>query len=267
MWLEKFDFEGRLVIVTGGASGMGSACASTLSELGADVHVLDVQEPATTVGSYHRVDLRDEHSIDAAVSAIGSGTVHALFNCAGMPQTFPYADVLACNIAGLRHLTESIVPLMTVGSSIVNVTSAAAFRWEPQTEVLNEMLDTPTMAAAIDWFGDHPDLGDPYVFSKMALSLYTLRRAPQLAPLGIRMNAVAPANTITGMTDHFVEAVGQKTLEIYERTIGYPSTPQQQADVMVFLASAAASYIAGVILHVDGGFLAAATTRQLKSKR
>jgi NAD(P)-dependent dehydrogenase (short-subunit alcohol dehydrogenase family) len=234
-------------------------------ELGAEVHVLDVQEPATAVGKYHLVDLRDEHSVDEAIRALGDSTIHALFNCAGMPQTFPAADVIACNFAGLRHLTEGLVPLMTAGSSIVNVTSAAAFRWEPRATILNEMLDTPTMGAAIDWYRGQRDLGDPYVLSKMAVTLYTLRRAPQLARLGIRMNAVAPANTITPMTDHFVAAVGQKVLAIYERVIGYPATPQQQADVMVFLASEAASYVVGVILHVDGGFLAAATTKQLNS--
>jgi NAD(P)-dependent dehydrogenase (short-subunit alcohol dehydrogenase family) len=164
----------------------------------------------------------------------------------------------------LRQVTESVIPLMPPGSSITSISSAAGYRWDTKAAQLNELLDTPTMAAAIEWAADRDDLGDPYVFSKMAVNLYTLRRAPQLAAQGIRMNTIAPANTITAMTDHFVQAVGQKTLDVFESVIGHPATAQQQADVMVFLASEAATYISGVVLHVDGGFVAAATTKQIR---
>src|SRR5258708_40007768 len=99
-WLEQFDFSGRRAIVTGGSSGMGAATASILEELGAEVHVLDVAATHASGVFYHRADLRDRASIDSAVAECGD-TIDVLINCAGMPQTQPALDVIACNIAGL----------------------------------------------------------------------------------------------------------------------------------------------------------------------
>jgi NAD(P)-dependent dehydrogenase (short-subunit alcohol dehydrogenase family) len=266
MWRDKLSFVGKRAIVTGGASGMGAAAVSTLCEQGAEVHVFDIKPPEPGGVSYQQVDMRDEASIDAAMIEC-DGPIDVLLNCAGMPQTFPDRDVVACNIAGLRHLTERVTRLMGPGGSVVSVSSAAAFRWERNKDLLTQLLETRTMSAALDWFDHQPDLGDPYVFSKMAVNMYTVRRAPQLAALGIRMNAISPGNTITAMTEDFIRVAGQDVLDAYSSVIGYPATPQHQADVMVFLASELASYVTGVVLNVDGGFLAAYATRQLPRAR
>jgi NAD(P)-dependent dehydrogenase (short-subunit alcohol dehydrogenase family) len=262
-WLTQLDFTGKRAIVTGGSSGMGAATAAILQELGANVHVFDVT-PATEPGfAYHRADLRDRASIDHAVGECG-GAVDVLVNCAGIPQTRPALDVVACNIAGLRHLTEAVVAGMDGRpGAIVNVSSAAAHKWQTRKELIDEFLTCPDMESALEWARGQSAIGDPYVFSKMALNMYTVRRAPQLAAKGIRMNAVCPGNTITGMTGDFVQAAGQSLLDLYGSVIGRPATPRDQADVIVFLASPLARYVTGVLLHVDGGFLAAQMTRQL----
>lgn len=262
MWQERMGFRNKRAVVTGGASGMGAATAATLSELGAHVTVLDVKAPESGDHSYREVDLRDPRSIDDAVSAL-EAPVDILVNCAGMPQTFPYRDVLACNIAGLRHLTESLIPTMPTGSRIVSVSSIAGQGWRKAREVLNGLLETTSMDEALRWIDEHPDLGDPYVISKMALNLYTVRRAPQLAASGIRMNAICPGNTTTAMSKDFEAVSTPGVLDLMSSVAGRPALPQEQADVLVFLASDLAGYVNGVLLDVDGGYCAALETRQL----
>jgi len=261
-WSTRSSFAGRNVVVTGGSSGMGAAAVSTLLELGAAVDVLDIRPGTDSGARYHEVDLRDEASIDAAISVL-PGRVDALINCAGMPQTFPYRDVIACNVVGLRHLTEALFPRMSAGSAIVNTSSIAGRKWRHALEQSAELLDIADMPIALKWIDEHPDLGDPYIWSKMAVNAYTVRRAPQLAPLGIRMNAVCPGNTTTAMTEKFVEAAGEDAMNLLSRVAGKPAVPQQMSDVMVFLASGLSTYMNGALVDVDGGFSAAAETRQL----
>jgi NAD(P)-dependent dehydrogenase (short-subunit alcohol dehydrogenase family) len=130
-------------------------------------------------------------------------------------------------------------------------------------EVLSDLLDTADMSEALDWIDAHPDLGDPYIFSKMAINLYTIRRAPTLAQAGLRMNAICPGNTATAMTSEFEAFAGAEVLAQISSVAGRPAEPQQQADVLVFLASDLASYVNGALLDVDGGYAAAMTTSRL----
>jgi NAD(P)-dependent dehydrogenase (short-subunit alcohol dehydrogenase family) len=165
MWSARSRFDGKHVVITGGASGMGAATAANLVGLGASVTVLDVKGPESTDVAYRNVDLRSKESIDTVVASLDSPP-DVLVNCAGMPQTFPYRDVLACNIVGLHHLTESLVQLMPAGSSIVNVSSIAGRDWRKFREVLTPLLDTEGMDDGLAWVDAHPDLGDPYIASK-----------------------------------------------------------------------------------------------------
>ncbi|NMN96719.1 coniferyl-alcohol dehydrogenase [Antrihabitans stalactiti] len=262
MWSVKARFDGRRAVVTGGASGMGAAAAEALVGLGAAVTVLDVKPPTSSTVEYRQVDLRSRASIDDVVGSLDEPT-DTLINCAGMPQTFPYRDVLACNIAGLRHLTESLIPTMPAGSSVVNVSSIAGRQWRKFRDALSPLLATEGMDEALDWIDAHPDLGDPYVASKMAVNLYTLNRAPQVAAAGIRINAICPGNTTTAMSADFEKVSAAGVLDQMSSVAGRSATPEDQADVIVFLASDLARYVNGVLLDVDGGFCAAAETRQL----
>jgi NAD(P)-dependent dehydrogenase (short-subunit alcohol dehydrogenase family) len=252
---------GARIVVTGGSSGMGAAVVETLLGLSAQVDVLDIREGSTSA-TYHQVDLRDPSSIDAVINVMPV-RIDGLVNCAGMPQTFPYSDVIACNVLGLRHLTESLMPRMPRGSAVVNVSSIAGRLWRQAFETTTELLATPDMDSGIAWVVEHPDLGDPYIWSKMAVNAYTVTRAPHLAKAGLRMNAVCPGNTKTAMTADFVTAAGQEALDALSSVAGAAATPQQIADVIVFLVSDFSSYMNGALVDVDGGFAAAVESKRL----
>ena len=121
---DPLQYEGKRVVVTGAASGMGESCATILSELGAEVHGVDIKEGPAPVAAFHLCDLGDPVQIDKAVAEIG-GPVDALFNCAGLPTTAPGQKIVLVNFIGHRHLTESILPSMPEGSSIGFISSAA----------------------------------------------------------------------------------------------------------------------------------------------
>ena len=116
---DVLQYEGKRVIVTGAASGMGAATAQILVDLGAEVHAIDIKKPEVTgLASFSQCDLRDPAQIDETVAKIGK-IVNALFNCAGLPQTAAAMDVMKVNFISTRHLTDRVLPLMSAGSAIV----------------------------------------------------------------------------------------------------------------------------------------------------
>ena len=87
--MDVLGYEGKRVIVTGAASGMGGATARVLVDLGAEVHTIDIKKPDVAgLASFSECDLRDPEQIDSAVDRIGR-VVNMLFNCAGLPNTSP----------------------------------------------------------------------------------------------------------------------------------------------------------------------------------
>src|SRR5580692_6036633 len=143
-------YKNKRVIVSGCYSGMGEATARLLVQLGAEVHGLDYKHSKLDLASFSNVDLRDPASIDSAVASIG-GKVDALFNCAGLPQTFPPLDVMKVNYAGTRRLTERVLPLMGQGSAIASVASTAGMGWSRRVPVLMELLQIDSYEGAVGW--------------------------------------------------------------------------------------------------------------------
>jgi NAD(P)-dependent dehydrogenase (short-subunit alcohol dehydrogenase family) len=123
--MSALQYEGKRVIVTGAASGIGAATAQILVELGAEVHAIDVKKPdVPALASYTECDLRAPDQVDAAVRKIGA-VVNALFNC---------EDV------DVRHVTEAVIPNMIEGAAVVSVVSTLS-------EAINAY--TTTRAAAL----------------------------------------------------------------------------------------------------------------------
>lgn len=254
-------YEGkRVIVVGGGGMGIGGSVVKLLGELSAEIHVADIQEPSHPVASFVNTDLRKTASIDETINKIG-GPVHALFNCAGMPQNRGSGlDLMTVNFLGLRHMTDSTIPLMPEGSSIVSIASIAGNGWQPRLPLLTELVTTATFEDGLAWCEKHlEEVGDGYSTSKQALVIYTMRRCIETIKAGVRMNVTSPGATDTPMLPDFREAAGDQVVDSVFRTFGRPSTPDEQASVMAFLNSPSASYVNGVNIETDGGFTAAAT--------
>jgi NAD(P)-dependent dehydrogenase (short-subunit alcohol dehydrogenase family) len=258
-------YEGKRVIVTGAASGMGAATAQILVDLGAEVHAIDIKKPDLTgLASYTECDLREPAQIDEAIAKIGK-IVNALFNCAGLPNTFPDLDVMLVNFCGLRAVTEAVIPHMPDGSAIASIASTAGIGWLQNMELLFGLLATPDFAAARAWCDAHPQevSANSYGLSKEAINAYTAFRSFALAADGIRINCVNPGPTDTPMMPEFEKAVGKKYMDEFPVPLGRHAVAEEQAWPMVFLNSPRGSFLTGHQLDVDGGFKGALFTGQI----
>lgn len=262
--MDFLGYKNKRVIVSGCFSGMGEATARMLLELGAEVHGLDFKESKLDLASFNQVDLRDPASIDAAVEKIG-GKVDALFNCAGLPQTAPPMDVMKVNFIGMRHLTEKVLPLMSAGAAIVTISSNGGMGWSRRIPVHQEFIAAEGYDAAVKWCEDHIDehVKEGYSFSKEAVIVWTMTMSTKLIKQGIRINSTLPGPTQTPMMNHFEEATDDKVLQCFIQPIDRRSTPEEQAGPLIFLNSDAASYMNGLALAVDGGFMAGMITGQI----
>jgi NAD(P)-dependent dehydrogenase (short-subunit alcohol dehydrogenase family) len=261
---DVLGYEGKRVVVSGAASGMGAATAALLVGLGAEVHALDIRKPDVTgLASYTECDLRDPAQIDAAVERIGR-VVNMLFNCAGLPNTFPDLDVMLVNFCGLRHLTERAVELMDEGGAVASIASTAGIGWLQNMPTLMTLVRTPDFAAARAWCEEDPArIANAYGLSKEAINAYTAFRSYELAGRGIRVNCLNPGPTDTPMMPEFEKAMGKKYMDDFPVPLGRHARAEEQAWPLVFLNSPRASFVTGIALDADGGFVGGLYTGQI----
>ena len=257
-------YNGKRVIVTGCYSGMGAATAKLLVDLGAEVHGLDYKESSAALASFTNVDLRDPASIEAGIAGIG-GEVHALFNCAGLPQSFPPMDVMKVNFIGLRHLTEQVVKLMKPGAAIASIASTGGLGWSRRIPTNMEFVTTQGFDAAVAWCEAHLEdtIKEGYSFSKENVIVWTQYMGAHLIKQGIRINCTLPSPTQTPMMAQFEAASGKEVIEAATQPMGRYSTAEEQASGVVLLNSALASIVNGVVFPVDGGFMGGVATGQV----
>jgi NAD(P)-dependent dehydrogenase (short-subunit alcohol dehydrogenase family) len=251
--MENFRYDGKRVLVVGGATGMGAAAARAAADLGAEVVVMDRQEVDFPVTAFIPVDLQDQDQIDAAIGKL-SGPVHAVFSAAGMAAG---PGVMRVNFIAHRHLIEKLAGEGTLGagSAVCLISSAAGLGWMNHLPLLVEFLDTPDFAAADAWIEQHEGT-NTYTFSKQAVNAYVARAAYPLMSQGIRINAICPGptdtplaranNWLSGFGADYREAVGSEPLDA-----------DQMGTIMAFLNSPAARGISGVNILVDNGHLMA----------
>jgi NAD(P)-dependent dehydrogenase (short-subunit alcohol dehydrogenase family) len=260
---DVLGYQGKRVVVTGAASGMGAATAGLLIDIGANVIAVDVKPTDLAVESFLEVDLRDRTAIDEAAAAIGA-PVDAVFSVAGLPgPPFSDLDTMKVNFIGARHLIESLVPSMGNGGAVACVASNAGLYWQQETDTLLPFVQTD-FAGGVAWCEEHPKaiLGG-YMFSKKAINAWVAWRAASLIKDGIRLNCSNPGPTDTAMMPAFEAQAGKELIDAFVGPSGRRSTAEEQAWPLLFLNSPRSSYIAGESLHVDAGFLGAMVTGQI----
>lgn len=247
----SFDLTGKAALVTGANTGIGQAIAVALAEAGADVAVAGRSEPAETlqlIGEAGRkaaniaADLSSiepvQRVVDEAVA--GLGRLDILVNNAGIIRRadaldFTQADwdaVVDTNLKSLFFLSQAAGRHMVARGSgkIVNIASLLSFQGG---------IRVPSYAAA-----------------KSGVAGVTKALANEWASKGVQVNAIAPGYISTNNTTALREDE-TRNRQILERIpAGHWGRPQDIAGAAVFLASAAADYVTGHVLAVDGGWLA-----------
>ncbi len=257
-----WSYEGKRVVVSGGGgAGMGAAAVTELKDLGAEIHVLDLKEPPVSVASHQSADLRDPAAVAAAIDKIG-GRIDALFNCAGLPgPPFSDVDTMLVNFAAPRHLAACCLPHMPEGSAVCSISSTAGAGYLMNIAKWMPLVATATFAEAKAWIDEHPkEVETGYSPSKEALIIWTMYAALEFRQHGVRLNCISPGPTDTPMMPAFEDMAGAQLIDMFARGAGRRSTPAEQAYPMIFLNSAAASYVSGENLVTDGGTLGAMTT-------
>lgn len=253
-------YRGKRVVIMGCFSGTGEACARTLVSLGAEVHGADVRpSPVEGLASFTTIDLKDAAAIEAGVASIG-GEIDALFNVAGLPQTFPGEDVVTVNFLGMRHWTDTWLPRIRKGGAIVTVSSLAGMGHLMRGELLEEFMGHDIAGGRAWYIANAERAGDPYTLSKEAICRWTMKSAPALMERDIRINCTMPSPIDTPMLEDFRKVAGDAVLSAFAKAKGRYSSAAEQALPLVLLNSDAANFISGVTLAVDAGLAGGLST-------
>jgi NAD(P)-dependent dehydrogenase (short-subunit alcohol dehydrogenase family) len=246
------DFTGKVALVTGGGNGIGAATCRAFAAAGAQVAVLDrdvaaaegVAAEITTQNGHaaaYGLDVVDRHTFAGLAEAVTEawGGIDILVNGAGttirrmIGEMGPedWDPVIAVNLTGAFNGIRAVLPHMRVrgGGAIVNIASIAGQRIS---------------------FGGTAN----YTASKAGLLGLTRHAAYELAPDGIRVNAVCPGPTATGFGGA-IPSEQTRATRAQKIPLGRMCEPEDIAEPILFLAGHAARMITGVALTVDGGVL------------
>lgn len=255
-WIDThFSCRGRRALITGASRGIGRSLAFGLAQAGADVVIAArdadaLKETAAELGTYGQVveivtfDQREVDEVRSALSELGP--IDILINNAGVEHVCPslevsetiWDNIVDTNLKGAffvaqmaaRHMTVRQTQAQTGGGVIINLASLTSF------------VGVPTAA--------------PYGAAKAGILGMTRALAAEWAPMGIRVNAIAPGYFHTKLTDVFY----QDTEWVDRTTAGVPlgrlGNLEDLTGAVIFLASDAASYVTGQCLVIDGGYLA-----------
>ena len=238
-----FDYTGAHVLVTGGTSGIGLACASHYRDAGAKVTITGRKESAADYQTdlsdmdYQQLDVGNREALVAMASSLAH--LDILINNAGGAQgneweADNFDQSIAINLSSAFHLSSACKELLAAsefpgGASIVSIASMTSF------------------------FGHEFTPG--YGPAKAGLVQMTKTLGMSWGKLGIRANAVAAGLTRSGLTEFVFEHMDDMVAETLTRQgLKRPGVPEDIAAAVLFLSSPGASWITGQTLPVDGGF-------------
>jgi NAD(P)-dependent dehydrogenase (short-subunit alcohol dehydrogenase family) len=249
--LDRFNLDGKVAIVTGASSGLGSAFAIALAEAGASVAIggrsadrlaLTKRAVANTgarvLAMTSDVTLPEDCNTLVSKTVSEFGQVDILINNAGIATAIPatrespeqFRSVIDVNLFGSYWMAQACARIMQPGSSIINIGSVLGLT----TAAMPQAAYSASKAAV---FGLTRDLALQWTGRK-----------------GIRVNAIAPGFFRTEMTDEYPDGFLDAVV-VPRVPTGRTGEIEECAAAVVFLASDAASYIAGIVLPVDGGLL------------
>jgi len=259
------SYEGKRVVITGGATGIGAALVDLLREHDVEhITVLDIKEPTGAVDTFIRTDLSDPASVDAAIAAL-TGRIDVLFSNAGVAANAGVRTCMAVNVAASRRLADGLIDRIPEGGTIVFTASMAGNGWPAKMAEINTLLDIADWDEFLNWCEAHPEVvEDVYGFSKMCMQVYVMRASYASIRRGVRINSICPAPVDTPLMADFRESMGDKVIDwsVTVQGNGRMAVATDIAPPLAFMGSDAASFINGVNLLVDAGFTAAMTTGQ-----
>jgi NAD(P)-dependent dehydrogenase (short-subunit alcohol dehydrogenase family) len=254
---DAFRYDGKRVLVVGGATGMGAAAAELALDAGAEVVVMDFAEVTLAGAKAIHVNLAEKASIDAALDELG-GPIDVLMSCAGVADGTPGIERI--NFIGHRHMINKLIEggLIGRGGSIGFISSAAGLGWEANLTWINELLATPDFESAVAWVEANGKAD--YMSMKQTVCAYVASQAFPLLKQGIRINAICPGPTETPLALANKETWLEFGSDFREELGIKASTPLEQAYPLVFLCSDAASVITGITLVTDAGYMSSGVT-------
>lgn len=266
---DYFGFQSKTVVVTGASSGMGEAAAKMLVDLGAEVHACGsgnrsriTYDPAKE----YYYDLSEKAALDALIAALPP-KIDALFVCQGISMGInPDVKVMKVNFLSVKYLVEQLAPRIVDNGSISIISSSGGFGWEQTFARNKEIIDCGSYEETEAWFEAHPEqIQGSYVVAKQALNTYVKYKVydPMFINRKIRINAIGPGSTKTGLTDDFNRSAsptgdpkeGQRTIEsIYlDRWNGRWASSEEMGWPLVAIGSNIFSYMSGQIIYLEYG--------------
>jgi NAD(P)-dependent dehydrogenase (short-subunit alcohol dehydrogenase family) len=236
------DFTGRRVLVTGAASGIGAATAELFAAHGATLVLADRQADALKAraaalgAGAHTYDQADAASIEWLAES--AGAVDVLVNNAGILEVGPLLDMSPATVRRVLDvdLLGHILVMRAVARGMVDRRRGAIVNTGSQLA----FAGAATRAV--------------YAAAKAAITQVTKSAAVEWAPLGVRVNCIAPGRTLTPLTAHVLADPVEFARGLEHIPAGRFGQPEDIARAILFLASDAADYVTGATLVVDGGW-------------